>query len=367
MAARAWLPLVAVWACLLPAAPGALAQASAVPPAVEARAWLARIHDAARSGNYRGTMVFAAGSAMSSSRVWHYCVGDMTYERMEALDGRQQRIYRVNDEVHTVWPDDRVAIVDRRDALLPVPTTPQAVDPLALDHYDFKREAGTARVAGRDAVVFTLEPRDELRFAQRLWADRATGLMLRADVLGPGAGASRAVLESAAFSEIEIGIKPPADARAQAMPRLDGYRVQRPQTQRTQLEAEGWTLVRPPAGFRLTSCVKRPLEMSSSASGGGEPVRLFNHHLRLARHHFPDHLGVIKPFGLENCQHIIYCGRITRYQQAARGLRIGKQVSLDIAKTAIDGNIATVTGPIAIRRAGNKTLFGQIEDIGNNR
>ena len=275
MAARAWLPLVAVWACLLPAAPGALAQASAVPPAVEARAWLARIHDAARSGNYRGTMVFAAGSAMSSSRVWHYCVGDMTYERMEALDGRQQRIYRVNDEVHTLWPDDRVAIVDRRDALLPVPTTPQAVDPLALDHYDFRREAGTARVAGRDAVVFTLEPRDELRFAQRLWADRATGLMLRADVLGPGAGASRTVLESAAFSEIEIGSKPPADARAQAVPRLDGYRVQRPQTQRTQLEAEGWTLVRPPAGFRLTSCVKRPLEMPSGASGavgGGEPV-----------------------------------------------------------------------------------------------
>ena len=272
MALRAWLPLVAVGACLLVAAPGALAQASAAPPAAEARAWLARIHDAARRSNYRGTMVFAAGSAMSSSRVWHYCVGEMTYERMEALDGRQQRIYRVNDEVHTVWPEDRVATVDRRDALLLVPTTPQAVDPLALDHYDFKREAGTARVAGRDAEVFTLEPRDELRIAQRLWADRATGLMLRADVLGPGTGASRAVLESAAFSEIEIGIKPPADARAQAVPKLDGYRVQRPQAQRTQLEAEGWTLVRPPAGFRLTSCVKRPLEMPSGASGDGEPV-----------------------------------------------------------------------------------------------
>ena len=269
---RVWLPLVAACVCLLPAASGALAQASAMPPAAEARAWLTRIHEAAHRGNYRGTMVFAAGSAMSSSRVWHYCVGDMTYERMEALDGRLQRIYRINDEVHTVWPEERVAVVDRRDALRPVPTTPQAVDPLALDHYDLKPEAGPARVAGRDVVVFTLEPRDELRFAQRLWADRATGLMLRADVLGPDVGASRVVLESAAFSEIEIGIKPPADARAQAVPRLDGYRVQRPQPQRTNLEAEGWTLVRPPAGFKLTSCVKRPLDMPSDASGGGEPV-----------------------------------------------------------------------------------------------
>ena len=272
MAARAWLPVVAAWACLLPLAPSALAQASAAAPVSEARAWLARIHEAARRGNYRGTMVFAAGAAISSSRVWHYCVGDMTYERIEALDGRQQRIYRVNDEVHTVWPEMRVAVVERRDALLPVPTTPQAVDPVALTNYELKLEAGPARVAGRDAVVFTLEPRDELRFAQRLWADRATGLMLRADVLGPGAGASRVVLESAAFSEIEIGIKPPADAHAQAVPRLEGYRVQRPQAQRTQLEAEGWTLVRPPVGFRLTGCVKRPLEMPSDGSGGGEPV-----------------------------------------------------------------------------------------------
>lgn len=270
---RTWLPLAAVWACLLPAAPGALAQATAVPSvtdAREAREWLARIHDAARRGNYRGTMVLAAGGAMSSSRVWHYCVGESTYERMEALDGRQQRVYRVNDEVQTLWPQERLAIVERRDALAPVPTTPGAVDPVALEHYELRRE-GMARIAGRDAQVFTLEPRDDLRFAQRLWADRASGLMLRADVLGPGKGASRPLLESAAFSEIEISPKPPADAQAQAMPRLDGYRVQRPQAQRTQLETHGWEIVRPPAGFRLTGCVKRTLDTPADGAVG-EPV-----------------------------------------------------------------------------------------------
>ncbi len=271
--ARAWLPMAAVWVCLLAAAPHALAQAPAVPSvtqAREAREWLARIHDAARRANYRGTMVLAAGGAMSSSRVWHYCVGEATYERMEALDGRQQRIYRVNDEVQTLWPQERMAVIERRDTLTPVPTTPQAVDPLALEHYELKRE-GVARVAGRDAQVFTLEPRDGLRFAQRLWADRASGLMLRADVLGPGSGARRPLLESAAFSEIEISAKPPADAQAQAVPRLEGYRVQRPQAQRTQLEAEGWALVRPPAGFRLTGCVKRPLELPTDGTVA-EPV-----------------------------------------------------------------------------------------------
>lgn len=270
---RSWLPWVAVWGCLMPVAPGALAQtptAPALSEAREARDWLARIHEAARRGNYRGTMVLAAGGAMSSSRVWHYCVGEATYERMEAMDGRQQRIYRVNDEVHTVWPQERLAIVERRETLAPVPTTLQAADPRALESYDLKRE-GVARVAGRDALVFVLEPRDELRYAQRVWADRASGLMLRVDVLGPGSRAARSLLESAAFSEIEISVKPPADAQAQSMPRLEGYRVQRPQSQRTQLEAEGWTLVRPPAGFRLTGCVKRPLDLPTDGAVG-EPV-----------------------------------------------------------------------------------------------
>lgn len=266
-----WRALAVWWGCVLPLAPGALAQTPGVPPVAEAREWLARIHDAARRGNYRGTMVLSAGGAMSSSRVWHYCVGEQTYERLEALDGQQQRIYRVNDEVQTVWPQARVAIVERRDALAPATTTPQAVDPRALEHYELKRE-GVARVAGRDTLVFTLEPRDELRYAQRLWADRASGLMLRADVLGPGSGAGRVVLESAAFSEIEVGVKVPADALAQTTPRLEGYRVQRSQPQRTQLEAEGWTLVRPPAGFRLTGCMKRLLEGPADGPGGGEPV-----------------------------------------------------------------------------------------------
>lgn len=269
---RSWLPLVAVWGCLMPEAPGALAQpAPTAVSAAEARDWLTRIHEAARRGNYRGTMVLSAGGAMSSSRVWHYCVGEATYERLEALDGRQQRVYRVNDEVQTVYPQERAAIVERREALGPVPTTPQDVDPRALEHYELKNE-GVARVAGRDAVVFMLRPRDYLRFAQRIWADRASGLMLRADVLGPGNGTNRPLLESAAFSEIEIGMKPPADAHAQAMARLDGYRVQRLQSQRTQLEAEGWSLVRPPVGFRLTGCLKRPLEPLADRSGGEGPV-----------------------------------------------------------------------------------------------
>jgi sigma-E factor negative regulatory protein RseB len=236
---------------------------------VEARAWLERMRLAATTGNYQGTMVFSAGGAMSSSRVWHYCVGDQTYERLEAQDGRQLRVYRHNDEVRTLWPQSRVAVVEKREALASWSTTPQRVDPRALENYEWRPE-GVARVAGRDAAVFLLEPRDTSRFAQRLWADQATGLMLRADVLGPG----RALLESVAFSEIEIGVRPQPETVLQPMRRVDSgvdvkadgperWRVLRRPQRRTELEAEGWTLAQTVSGFRLAGCMARSIESSA--------------------------------------------------------------------------------------------------------
>lgn len=250
-----WLPVVTLVSLLLPAA--AVPAADATEPA-DARSWLARVHTAASQRNYQGTMVFSAGGMLSSSRVAHFCVGEQSFERLEALDGRQQRVYRVNDAVHTVLPQQRVAVVEKRTSISSLPSATQAIEPRALEQYELLRE-GVERVAGREAQVFLLQPRDALRYAQRLWADKATGLMLRADVIG----ADRAVLESAAFSEVEVGIKPQPDSVTQGMRNLDGYRIVRLQQVPTQLDAEGWALDSPVAGFRLASCVKRPLETAS--------------------------------------------------------------------------------------------------------
>jgi sigma-E factor negative regulatory protein RseB len=215
---------------------------------------------------------------MSSSRVWHFCVGDQTFEKLESLDGRQQQIYRHNDDVHTLWPQTRLAVIEKREAPAAWSTTPQAVDPRVLEQYALQRE-GHARVAGREADVFLLEPRDDLRFAQRLWADQTTGLLLRADVLAQPAvppttqaPAGRAVVESTAFSEVEIGVKAQPEVVVAAMRKLDGYRVQRPPQRRTALESEGWTLTRPVPGFVLASCLARPIEHGDDAAQPAQAV-----------------------------------------------------------------------------------------------
>lgn len=257
--ARRWAPWIAAASLVVPLGVQAAGEA-------DARAWLERMRQAASQRNYEGTMVWSAGGTIASTRVWHYRVGDQAYEKVETQDGRPQRIYRHNEEVRTLWPQSRVAVAERRDALAAWPIAPLRVDPGALEHYELRRE-GAGRVAGRDAAVLLLEPRDALRYAQRVWADLATGLMLRNDVLGPDGQP----LESNAFSVIDVGVRPQPEKVMQAMRRVDlpaepksaapePWLVLRPMQRRTALEAEGWVLRQAVPGFARAGCVVRTIE-----------------------------------------------------------------------------------------------------------
>lgn len=251
-AAAVWMP---AWAQAVPAASETTA------PARDVRGWLMRIHDAARQRNFQGTFVVSSGGAVSSSRIAHFCTGGNQIERIDSLDGQPRHVFRQNDVVQTVWPASRVAIVEKSQSLMAFPALLQSGDDHIADFYDLRAE-GSARVAGHDANVLVVLPKDGLRYGYRLWSERTTGLLLRAEVLGEHSE----VLETSAFSEVSIGVRPQPDLVLQAMKKLDGLRVLRPVLAPTSLEAEGWNLRQAVPGFRQASCVRR----SMSAGGEGE-------------------------------------------------------------------------------------------------
>ncbi len=234
--------------------------ASGATASAESNAWLSRIQQAAANRSYQGTLMFSAGGVASSSRVLHICDGRQRYERIEVLDGRARLQYRHNDQLLTLWPASKLARLEQRDPVAEFPALPAAAPQRAVDNYDMQ-PVGKDRIAGHEVDVLLLKPRDKHRFAQRLWSDRDTGLLLRNDVLGPAGE----VLESSAFTDVVIGGKPAAEAVLGPMKRLDGYRVLRPQAERAQIDAEGWTLQRSVPGFVLVSCTRRPLDTASEA------------------------------------------------------------------------------------------------------
>lgn len=226
----------------------------------ETRAWLLRIQEAANKRNFVGTVVVSAGGTVASTRIAHYGEGREQFERIDSLDGQVRSVYRQNDVVHTVWPQKRVAVVEQRDQMSSFPGLLQAANDRVQEFYDLKPVA-VERVAGHEANVLVLKPRDKLRFGYRLWAEKATGLLLRTEVLDERGQ----VLESSAFSEVSIGVRAQPEHVTLPVKKLDGYRVLKPQLLSTRPEGEGWNLRVTVPGFRLVSCVKRQLDFPGRA------------------------------------------------------------------------------------------------------
>lgn len=264
MSAAACPPLVAApWGrlarciALLGLLPGLACAQPAWPPVTEAphdaRVWLQRSQEAAARRNYQGVLVVTASGQSNASRLAHYADGSQQADRVDWLDGESRTLIRLNETVHTLWPRSRLAVIEARDprASFPALTTGTG---RVLDVYEWRR-LGQDRVAGLEAEVVLLKARDPLRFSQRLWSERQTGLLLRAEVLGPAGQ----VLESAAFTELAIGVKPQIDPLASQVRRLEGYRVARPTALPVSLESEGWQMGALPAGFREIQCARRVL------------------------------------------------------------------------------------------------------------
>jgi sigma-E factor negative regulatory protein RseB len=159
--------------------------------------------------------------------------------------------------------------VEQRDPVVPFPSLLRGGESGLAEHYEL-RLLGMDRVAGHEAQILVLQPRDGHRFGQKLWAEKGSGLLLRADILG----ARGEVLESASFSELVLGIRTQRETVLGPMKKLDGWRLLRRVHARTRLEDEGWSLPSPVAGFREISCLKRVLQPGGEREDEGNVLQV---------------------------------------------------------------------------------------------
>jgi sigma-E factor negative regulatory protein RseB len=229
--------------------------------------WLTRMHEASKSRAYIGTFVVSSGEAMSSARIWHVCEGNQQMERVETLTGPPRSIFRHNDEVVTFMPDQKVVRREKRESLGLFPGILQSTDRRVADFYKVRPE-GAERVAGVDADIVVLLPKDKLRFGYRIWSEQQNGLVVKLQTLDTDGQ----VLEQAAFSELQLDAPVKMDKLLQMMGKTDGYRVEKPVLVKTTAGAQGWALKTPVPGFKPVSCYKRPTT-PASAIAGQEPMQ----------------------------------------------------------------------------------------------
>ncbi len=231
------------------------------PPERSVAEWLLRLQQASRVPSFIGTFVVtSANGAMSSARIWHVCEGDVQVERVEALSGVPRTIFRRNQSVVTFFPQARVAVTDQRDAGGAFPNLLTSSSSASMADYYAAKELGQSRVAGFDADVVYLKPRDDLRYGYRIWSEHNTGLVIKTQTLD----SKGQVLEQSAFSELQLNTPVQAVKLTRMMERTEGYKVQKPHRTPTTAAAEGWALSGEVPGFASQSCYRHGTDTSAS-------------------------------------------------------------------------------------------------------
>lgn len=221
----------------------------------DAMGWLQRALQAARSASYAGTFVHTNGDRISTVRVTHVNAGGDETERVEPLDGPPHEIVRRNEEMFCYFPDAKTVRLDRRITARFFPSILRGSAEQIASSYDVKL-GKSERVLGYDCQWIRLDPKDNLRYSQRLCAEFNTGLVIRAKTFDD----HRHVIEQYTFTDLKLGahvarsdVKSIFEARVKrwttdAQPRDEAKNVD-----------TGWVVGDTPKGFQKVTELRRTL------------------------------------------------------------------------------------------------------------
>jgi sigma-E factor negative regulatory protein RseB len=310
----------------------AFAAASAICPGAaageanaDAISWLQRIYRSTEGLSYQGTFVYQHGEQVETSRITRITDASGVRERLEALDGTPREFVRVNEEVKCYLPQTMTVKVGRQLDTAPFPAMRGDARELAA-HYNI-RKAEIERIAGYDCQAIILEPKDKLRYGHKIWADLATGMLVKAKTFNE----KNELVEQFTFTQLQVGGKIDRD---QVKSRFDGkgrdWRVESTAMVAADLASDGWRLGALPAGYRKITEMKRTLGTSADVghifvSDGLAAVSVFIE--PLAAKPSPGPLGLSRQ-GAVN----VYTRKLDRYLVTAVGEVPAESVKL-IANT----------------------------------
>ncbi|MBC7573369.1 MAG: MucB/RseB C-terminal domain-containing protein [Herminiimonas sp.] len=230
----------------------------------DAQSWLRKIHVAAQKLNYSGTFVYQQANQIRTSRITHVLDGRNEREKLEILDGKPREYIRNNEEIICYVPEIKTLLVEKRVTQDAFPAILAASPAEVAEHYDVKK-GETGRVAGFDCQSIVLDPKDDLRYGYKLWAEKSTGLLLRAQTLNE----RNEVVEQIAFTQVAIGNVDRSKVKP-SFPNTHGWRVEN--AVMSQAPLSGWSVKAVPSGFKKIREMKRMISDTPAANGPGVPV-----------------------------------------------------------------------------------------------
>lgn len=226
----------------------------------DAQRLLHKMQHAAQKVNFSGILVYQQGSQVRTSRITHLHDGKNEFEKLEILDGTPREYLRKNNEIVCYLPDVHTLLIEKKIAHDVFPAI-FAANPTELASFYVIKRGQTQRIAGHETLEIVLEPKDNLRYGYRLAAEKATGLLLRAQTINE----INEIVEQITFTQLEIG----NISRARVRPtfqHVSGWRVEN--SAMGQVPTAGWSVKNTPPGFKKIREMKRMIVDLAATSGG---------------------------------------------------------------------------------------------------
>lgn len=233
------------------------------PPSVPLAAieWLDRIAKSARELPYTGVFIQQTADGMSTSRITHLVDRQgVELEKLEMLDGPMTEIIRRNEEMYCYHPDAKTVRVDKRISGRFFPSLISGNAKSIAENYRVKL-GNVERVAGFDCQWVILEPKDAMRYMQRLCAEINTGLLLRARLYND----RNQILEQFMFTQLDLSRSVAKQSLKSRFEQLPGWQTTEVAKSPTTTDS-GWKVNNLPAGY------KKVAEMIRTLAGRSAPV-----------------------------------------------------------------------------------------------
>jgi sigma-E factor negative regulatory protein RseB len=204
-----------LYCAVLALAAGSLPPIGRTQPAAtqDARHWLERMLSSTQTLNYEGTFIYVQGPHLETMRIIHGGGTGGERQRLVSLSGPPREIVVANNNVVCLSPKRQAMFAGGDYRRSPFPwSIPRELGRLE-SHYELQL-LGEDRVAGLEARVIAIKPRDVWRFGYRLWLDQRNGLALRSALLDERGQP----VEQLMFTDLQL--KPRIDDTAFATPAL---------------------------------------------------------------------------------------------------------------------------------------------------
>ena len=228
---------------------------------------LQQMTDAARQLEYRGRLLYMHGSDVTTLELLYARLDGREHERLTQLEGALAEVIRRGEHVVCVHADQTITRLVNRSSVTPLGLNERLRNSLPVQ-YQLQLD-GEDRVAGRAAYRMQVIPMDQFRYGYRLWADQASHLLLKSELVD----LSGRALERIEFVSLDLDpgltindFAVPAAVKERALDSLDGAENPHGRIH----VVTGWL----PQGFieagrdvRLSGGERRPVEAATFSDG----------------------------------------------------------------------------------------------------